>query len=187
MNHELMFFVTRNASWSCHFDDDNYVNIGMLRRLLASMNSTLPLYLGKSSTHRPLKVSLLDGRKIPIWFATGGAGICLSQGILGHLRKYVVEHRFEALCDKYMLPDDVTLGLIITHLLKVPLTIIHEFHSHLEPLHRMQPSDIPSQISFGGSEQPFGLHGINFGQLTPSVRNDRLRFRALHAFLKSIR
>ncbi|KAK6025758.1 Fringe-like protein [Ostertagia ostertagi] len=64
MNHELMFFVKKNASWSCHFDDDNYVNIGRLKTLLFSMNSTLPWYVGKSSTLRPLEISSADGMKL---------------------------------------------------------------------------------------------------------------------------
>ncbi|KAK6020788.1 hypothetical protein OSTOST_13551, partial [Ostertagia ostertagi] len=55
---------TGHDSWSCHFDDDNYVNIGRLKTLLFSMNSTLPWYVGKSSTLRPLEISSADGMKL---------------------------------------------------------------------------------------------------------------------------
>lgn len=43
------------------------------------------------------------------------------------------EGRFEAVGDKIRLPDDVTMGYISEHLLKTPLTVVDEFHSHLEP------------------------------------------------------
>ncbi|KAK5979942.1 Fringe glycosyltransferase [Trichostrongylus colubriformis] len=185
MNHELMFFLANNSSWSCHFDDDNYVNIKALRRFLSSMSYELPWYLGKMSTASPIKVSSRNGRKVSIWFSTGGAGICLSRELLKRLSIYVVERKFEASCAQYMLPDDVTLGVIITHILKVPLTVVHELHSHLEPLLHMQLSDIPYQVSFGGSERPHGLHGIDLP--TAPVPDDPLRFRALHSYLKSIR
>ncbi|VDP05746.1 unnamed protein product [Heligmosomoides polygyrus] len=107
--------------WSCHFDDDNYVNVQALRRLLSSRNSSLPWYIGKSSTLRPLNIPMKSKGKIPIWFATGGAGICLSQALLEKLGPYTEKQKFEGFCDVYMLPDDVTLGFIISKCLLLEL------------------------------------------------------------------
>ena len=41
--------------------------------------------------------------------------------------------RFESVGDKIRLPDDVTMGYVIEHMLKVPMTVVNEFHSHMEP------------------------------------------------------
>lgn len=176
---------TGHDRWSCHFDDDNYVNVQALRRLLSSRNSSLPWYIGKSSTLRPLNIPMKSKGKIPIWFATGGAGICLSQALLEKLGPYTEKQKFEGFCDVYMLPDDVTLGFIITNILNVPLTVVQEFHSHLEPLHQITPSDVPSQISFGGSESSDGFYGVDLPQLARRNGCGRVSFQQLHSYIES--
>lgn len=107
--------------WFCHVDDDNYVNVRALLKLLASYPHTQDIYLGKPSLDRPiqatervseskvvsvpptqayaerggLEVSLQPGgegsgslttcplpqRPVHFWFATGGAGFCISRGL----------------------------------------------------------------------------------------------------------
>ena len=47
--------------------------------------------------------------------------------------------KFEDIGDKIRLPDDVSMGYVAEHLLKVPLTSIKDFHSHMEP-HRAMPT-----------------------------------------------
>ncbi len=42
--------------WWCHFDDDNYVHISRLAHLLKSYDPSMPLYLGKPSTAKPLEI-----------------------------------------------------------------------------------------------------------------------------------
>ena len=37
------------------------------------------------------------------------------------------------------------------HLLRVPLTVVDAFHSHLEPLHMLEDSDLPGQVTFSYS------------------------------------
>ncbi|VDL78691.1 unnamed protein product [Nippostrongylus brasiliensis] len=141
--------------WSCHFDDDNYVNINSLKGFLKTIDASTPFYIGKSSTRQPLIVSSIDGDKkylyyfffqIFIRFATGGAGFCLSQRLLNSLRDSNMDLWFDALCEKYMLPDDVTIGHIITNLLHVPLTEVQEFHSHLENLNHLSAAEIRDQV-----------------------------------------
>lgn len=99
-------------------DDDNYVNVRALLRLLASYPHTQDVYIGKPSLDRPiqatervsenkmvsglsahtsasgwrLRVPLqprvgvsprcpLPQRPVHFWFATGGAGFCISRGL----------------------------------------------------------------------------------------------------------
>lgn len=47
------------------------------------------------------------------WFATGGAGICLSRAMLKRLAPHVANGRFINIGRDIRLPDDVTLGYII--------------------------------------------------------------------------
>lgn len=49
--------------------------------------------------------------------------------------------RLVTIGDTIRFPDDVTLGFIVEYLLKVPLTTLEAFHSHLE---RMDHIDVES-------------------------------------------
>jgi len=49
----LFWFANR---WFCHFDDDNYVNIPRLVRLLADYSPQEDWYLGKPSIRAPLEI-----------------------------------------------------------------------------------------------------------------------------------
>ena len=96
-----------NYRWWCHFDDDNYVHVARLSQLLLSQRSDRPVYLGKPSTARPIDIWDLHNPKVrrwwwccivstvtkpsranfhfspqnvsQFWFATGGAGFCISR------------------------------------------------------------------------------------------------------------
>lgn len=74
-------------------------------------------------------------------FATGGAGFCISRALALKMMPLASNGKFVAIGDKIRFPDDVTLGFIIEHLLKVPLTVVNPFHSHLE---RMDNIDVES-------------------------------------------
>lgn len=43
--------------WFCHVDDDNYVNVRALLRLLASYPPTQDIYIGKPSLDRPIQAT----------------------------------------------------------------------------------------------------------------------------------
>ena len=62
--------------------------------------------------------------------------------------------KFESIGNKIRLPDDVTMGYAVEHLLQVPLTVVKEFHSHMEP-QRLLPNDdsLSDGISFSYSSQ----------------------------------
>ncbi|KAL3214421.1 hypothetical protein MRX96_051479 [Rhipicephalus microplus] len=85
MSVELDFFLDSNKKWMCHFDDDNYVNVPRLVKLLQEYDPREDWYLGKPSIRQPLEILARDStkpqRKIAFWFATGGAGFCISRSL----------------------------------------------------------------------------------------------------------
>jgi fringe protein len=60
--------------------------------------------------------------------------------------------KFESVGDKIRLPDDVTMGYIAEHVLGTTLTVVPEFHSHLEPQRFLSEKNIEDQISFSYSK-----------------------------------
>lgn len=77
--------------WFCHFDDDNYVNTQALVKILQKYNHQNDWYLGKRTV--PVQVKLyMDSpyeqnvktshQHKTYWFATGGAGFCLSSALI---------------------------------------------------------------------------------------------------------
>ena len=80
---EYDLFVKSHLSWWCHFDDDNYVNLRALNKLLGKFNPNRAFYLGKPSTAKPLSLNGLN-----FWFATGGAGFCLSRAMANKIMPY---------------------------------------------------------------------------------------------------
>ncbi len=58
---DLSFSLFR---WFCHFDDDNYVNVAALARLLAKYDPDKEWYLGKTSVSEPLQVMDREAKKV---------------------------------------------------------------------------------------------------------------------------
>lgn len=54
--------------------------------------------------------------------------------------------KFMKIGDNIGLPDDVTFGYIIEYLLKVPMTVIDGFHSHLEPMENIPKDTFRDQV-----------------------------------------
>lgn len=54
---KLMYFLSFSR-WFCHFDDDNYVNVPRLVKLLDEYSPTVDWYLGKPSISSPLEIHL---------------------------------------------------------------------------------------------------------------------------------
>lgn len=146
------FMKTSNKRWFCHFDDDNYVNVKQLTTLLQDYNPQEDWYLGKISTNIPIIVDdRKRGKKVSFWFATGGAGFCLSRSLVSKMTPFVKGGQFKTIADEIRLPDDVTLGYIVDYMLNVPVTVIHHFHSHLEPLKSIRFEKLAQQISLSFS------------------------------------
>ena len=117
--------------------------------------------------------------KISFWFATGGAGFCLSRHLAEKMRGVAADGRFTAVADKMRLPDDVTMGYVVEYLSKVPMTRVKEFHSHLEPLRLV--SDLENQISFSYSSYGSEMNVIEVEGF--DEEEDPTRFMSLHCRL----
>ncbi|XP_031624606.1 fringe glycosyltransferase-like [Contarinia nasturtii] len=180
---ELITFLEHRKKWFCHFDDDNYVNIAQLQLLLSEYDSSSLWYLGKPSVASPLEVKLSEttDHRAQFWFATGGAGFCISRPLVQKMAPVIRNEKLMTISDRIGFPDDVTIGFIIEYLLKVPLTVIDEFHSHLEPLDQIPPQTFRKQISYSyafenNAKNVVKVDGFN-------ERTDPTRFLSLHCHL----
>ena len=77
------------------------------------------------------------------------------------------------------LPDDVTMGYVLEHLLRVPLTTVEEFHSHLEPLRFIR--SLADQISFSYSRYKGEMNTVDVNGFSES--EDATRLLSLHCML----
>jgi len=186
MAKEFDHFIRSHKQWWCHFDDDNYVNVVALGKMLLRFDSSFPWYLGKTSTASPLQIIDIQGREnSSFWFATGGAGFCVSRTLALKMAPYAADGRFVEAGNRFWFPDDVTFGYIVEHQLGINLTVIPEFHSHLEPMADMKEDDLHNQISFsytaveGNKDNVLDIQG----PFSPSI--DPTRFYSLHCRLYS--
>ncbi|KAK3512109.1 hypothetical protein QTP70_030334, partial [Hemibagrus guttatus] len=144
-------FIESGKKWFCHVDDDNYVNVRTLVKLLSQYPHTQDLYIGKPSLDRPIEATerLGDNKMKPVnfWFATGGAGFCVSRGLALKMSPWASGGHFMNTAEKIRLPDDCTIGYIIESVLGVPLTRSNLFHSHLENLQQVSRSEVQKQIT----------------------------------------
>ena len=137
-------------------------------------------------------------KRIKFWFGTGGAGFCLSRPLTDQLARHASGRRFISVSEKLRLPDDVTMGYIVSILAGVELTRVEEFHSHLEPLHLVK--DLHNQISFSYSETTTTSGGgggasggvsyrysnsniVEAGLTEFSLSDDPTRFKSIHCRL----
>ncbi|XP_075383722.1 beta-1,3-N-acetylglucosaminyltransferase lunatic fringe [Tenrec ecaudatus] len=179
-------FITSGRKWFCHVDDDNYVNVRALLRLLASYPHTQDVYLGKPSLDRPIQATERIGqgqvRPVHFWFATGGAGFCISRGLALKMSPWASGGHFLDTAERIRLPDDCTVGYIVQALLGVPLTRSGLFHSHLENLQQVPASELHEQVTlsygmFENKRNTIHMKGAF------SVEADPSRFRSLHCHL----
>ncbi|XP_061064934.1 beta-1,3-N-acetylglucosaminyltransferase lunatic fringe isoform X1 [Eubalaena glacialis] len=179
-------FIESGRKWFCHVDDDNYVNVRALLRLLASYPHTQDIYLGKPSLDRPIqateRVSESKVRPVHFWFATGGAGFCISRGLALKMSPWASGGHFMSTAERIRLPDDCTIGYIVEALLGVPLIRSGLFHSHLENLQQVPTSELHEQVtlSYGMFENKRNAVHIK-GPF--SVEADPSRFRSIHCHL----
>ncbi|CAJ0951867.1 unnamed protein product, partial [Mesorhabditis belari] len=154
MGVELRVMMEKSAKWSCHFDDDNYVNVPRLKEILGGFNYKEKFYIGRLSTG---PITAYPEHETFI-FATGGAGICLSHGLLVEMSRYIDD--FEKTANWLQLPDDVTLGYIINYLLIVNVTENFYFHSHFDSLMNIPISKLKLQASLSGMNGEI-IHNVN--------------------------
>ncbi|XP_047021801.1 fringe glycosyltransferase isoform X1 [Helicoverpa zea] len=187
---EYDHFLESGKKWFCHFDDDNYVNVPRLVTVLQRYNHQEDWYLGRPSVNKPLSIynKPADRLMFSFWFATGGAGFCISRSLALKMLPVASGGRFISVCEGIRLPDDVTMGFIIAllywfseHVVKKNLTLVPEFHSHLEQMKLLPTDTFRDQISFSYSGPREKMNVINVPGF--DTRYDPTRFLSLHCFL----
>ncbi|NXW58420.1 MFNG acetylglucosaminyltransferase, partial [Eurystomus gularis] len=183
---EFDAFLTSGRSWFCHLDDDNYLNPQALLKLLSSYSATWDIYLGKPSLNRPIRASETlpnnQTKSVHFWFATGGAGFCISRKLASKMVPWASGRNFLSTSELIRLPDDCTVGYIIECKVGGQLLPNALFHSHLENLQLIPASRLTQQVtlSYGVFENKLNVIELS-GPFSP--QEDPSRFRSLHCHL----
>ncbi|XP_008314758.1 beta-1,3-N-acetylglucosaminyltransferase manic fringe [Cynoglossus semilaevis] len=186
MSAEYDGFMASDKSWFCHVDDDNYVNPEALLSVLSAFPQGEDIYVGKPSLDRPITGhELLDNnttREVHFWFATGGAGFCLSRPLAEKMSPWASGTRFEQTSAIIRLPDDCTVGFIVEKRLGISMVHCPLFHSHLENLLLINHRSIPYQLtlSYGMFENKMNSIEVK-GSF--SKEDDPSRFKTVHCLL----
>lgn len=186
MSVEYDKFIESQKKWFCHVDDDNYVLLPGLLRLLSSYHHSQDVYLGRPSLDHPIeapeKVKSNGLMSVQFWFATGGAGFCISRGLALKMSPWASLGNFISTAEKIRLPDDCTIGYIIEALLEVKLIHTPWFHSHLENLRKLPLETVLEQVtlSYGGFENRRNVVSVA-GRF--SLVEDPTRFKTVHCLL----
>ncbi|XP_075072885.1 beta-1,3-N-acetylglucosaminyltransferase radical fringe isoform X2 [Mixophyes fleayi] len=142
-------FVQSAKKWFCHLDDDNYLNVRTLLELLSAFPHSADVYVGRPSLDHPVEtVDRVKGdgsATLKFWFATGGAGFCISRGLALKMSPWASMGNFISTAEKVRLPDDCTIGYIIEGMLEVKMQHSNLFHSHLENLQRLPLNSLLQQ------------------------------------------
>ncbi|XP_053424227.1 beta-1,3-N-acetylglucosaminyltransferase radical fringe isoform X2 [Nycticebus coucang] len=176
-----------SVEWFCHVDDDNYVNTESLLHLLSTFSPSQDIYLGRPSLDHPIEATerVHGGRTattVKFWFATGGAGFCLSRGLALKMSPWASLGSFMSTAERVRLPDDCTVGYIVEGLLGAHLLHSPLFHSHLENLQGLPRDTVLQQVtlSYGGPENPHNVVNV-VGVF--SLQQDPTRFKSVHCLL----
>ncbi|XP_077022383.1 beta-1,3-N-acetylglucosaminyltransferase radical fringe [Tamandua tetradactyla] len=187
MSVEYDQFIESGRKWFCHVDDDNYVNPKALLQLLSAFSPSQDVYLGRPSLDHPIEATeRVQGggtaTTVKFWFATGGAGFCLSRGLALKMSPWASLGSFMSTAERVRLPDDCTVGYIVEGLLGAHLLPSPLFHSHLENLQRLPANSLLQQVtlSYGGPENPHNVVNVAGGF---SLQQDPTRFQSLHCLL----
>lgn len=183
---EFEYFIRSHKSWWCHMDDDNYLNPVALANTLKRYDSSQPWYIGRTSTATPLTIFHEEERQATsFWFATGGAGFCLSRAMALKMSPFAGNGKFVEAGNRYWFPDDVTLGYIIESQLGFKLSVDFNFHSHLENLKSISQGELANCVTLSYSEERDETGEANVisipGHFNKSV--DPTRFYSLHCYL----
>ncbi|XP_044841939.1 beta-1,3-N-acetylglucosaminyltransferase manic fringe-like isoform X5 [Mauremys mutica] len=183
---EFDAFLASGLSWFCHLDDDNYLNPQALLKLLSSYSPAQDVYIGKPSLNRPIHASETmpnnQTRSVRFWFATGGAGFCISRRLAIKMAPWASGSNFLSTSELIRLPDDCTVGYIVECKLGGRLLPNTLFHSHLENLQLIPRPQLLQQVtlSYGVFEKK-----LNTVELAGpfSQHEDPSRFQSLHCLL----
>jgi fringe protein len=184
--HDFIIFdqYISNYDWFCHFDDDQYVNVNNLKEYLSTFDSNQPYYIGRTSWNNTIRRSK-EPFPYPFWFATLGAGVCLSKRTVNLLKPYTKNvSEFVDGCIRENYHDDIYLAFLLNGYLNISLTQTNRFHSHLEKSFYDNKETFlrtfTNEITFGfrsPDRYPYFLPQLYKSHL------DRYRIRTLHCLL----
>ncbi|XP_074979827.1 beta-1,3-N-acetylglucosaminyltransferase manic fringe isoform X2 [Caretta caretta] len=148
--------------------------------------SARDIYIGKPSLNRPIQASETmpnnQTRSVRFWFATGGAGFCISHRLAVKMAPWASGSNFLSTSELIRLPDDCTVGYIVECKLGGRLLPNTLFHSHLENLQLIPRPQLLQQVtlSYGVFEKK-----LNTVELAGpfSQHDDPSRFQSLHCLL----
>ncbi|XP_066176250.1 beta-1,3-N-acetylglucosaminyltransferase manic fringe isoform X1 [Sylvia atricapilla] len=184
---EFDAFLASGLSWFCHLDDDNYLNPRALLKLLSSYGETWDVYLGKPSLNRPIWASETlpnnQTKSVRFWFATGGAGFCISHTLARKMVPWASGRNFLSTSELIRLPDDCTVGYIIECKVGGQLIPSTLFHSHLENLQLIPTSQLMQQVTLSYGVFENKLNVIELSGPFSSQEDPSSRFRSLHCHL----
>ncbi|KFQ84324.1 Beta-1,3-N-acetylglucosaminyltransferase lunatic fringe, partial [Phoenicopterus ruber ruber] len=133
---------------------DKFIESGRKQRLFAFLGPCLKRGVWGVATarlDRPIQATerISENKMHPVhfWFATGGAGFCISRGLALKMSPWASGGHFMSTAEKIRLPDDCTIGYIIESVLGVKLIRSNLFHSHLENLHQVPKTEIHKQVT----------------------------------------
>uniref|UniRef100_A0A0N4ZH24 Fringe glycosyltransferase n=1 Tax=Parastrongyloides trichosuri TaxID=131310 RepID=A0A0N4ZH24_PARTI len=178
MQKELEVFVNQDSDWSCHFDDDNYVNVEKLIQMLKLFNPHQPYFFGKRSIKEPFYVNNFN-----LQFATGGAGFCISNWILKTIEEDVRNGVFLDIALNYRLPDDMAFSYFLEHNHNFPLIIVSRFHSHLEALPVISHPEDEISLSYDNVDNGSFKFGMKIPQIC-LIKNDPRHMKGLHCMIE---
>ncbi len=170
--------------WFCHFDDDQYVNTKNLEVYLSQYDFNQFYYIGRSSWSHQIGRTKQPFPH-PFWFATLGAGVCLSKTLVHLLESYTQPiSQFVSGCLKENYFDDIYLGFLISAYTNVTLTKTDRFHSHLE---KDFYNDTEKFLNMVTKQITFGFkYPDRYPRFLPNIFKpypDPYRIRALHCLL----
>ena len=184
--HDFLLFhrYISHYDWFCHFDDDQYVNIGNLEQFLSAFDSNQPYYIGRNSWSDTIKRSK-EPYPHPFWFATLGAGVCLSKRSVDLLQPYTSSvQQFVDGCVRENYHDDIYLGFLLNGYLNISLTKSLRFHSHLE---KSFYADKQRFLRTFTDEITFGFRSPDrYPSYLPKIyasQSDPYRMRTMHCLL----
>ncbi|NXT69119.1 MFNG acetylglucosaminyltransferase, partial [Chaetops frenatus] len=184
---EFDAFLASGLRWFCHLDDDNYLNPQALLKLLSSYSETWDVYLGKPSLNRPIWASETlpnnQTKSVRFWFATGGAGFCISLKLARKMVPWASGRNFLSTSELIRLPDDCTVGYIIECKVGGQLIPNALFHSHLENLQLIPTSQLMQQVTLSYGMFENKLNVIELGGPFSPQEDPSSRFRSLHCHL----
>eukprot|EP00545_Synedropsis_sp_CCMP1620_P011710 CAMPEP_0119023890 /NCGR_PEP_ID=MMETSP1176-20130426/30839_1 /TAXON_ID=265551 /ORGANISM="Synedropsis recta cf, Strain CCMP1620" /LENGTH=366 /DNA_ID=CAMNT_0006979049 /DNA_START=125 /DNA_END=1225 /DNA_ORIENTATION=+ len=169
----------------CNFDDDNYVLISNLLRVLKSYHDQgeRNIYVGRKGNNDGFRLGEKFNNTL-VHFLTGGAGWCISREMLERGRQH-----FSFLHKLGQIPDDIAVGYVVQEKAGGKLVEDALFHSHLETglRKRLPKEEVAKQVSFGFNnkldDRAFAITAFPDIPIELSAQEDPLLFLSLHRYL----